>query len=108
MTNKKTKIRPLQDRVVIERLEGEEKTASGLFIPGTAQEKPQRGCVLAVGPDVTIDNSTTHVVGIKVGDVVLFAKYSGTEIIEDGSERIIIREDDIQAVVDTDVDTEGE
>lgn len=87
-------IRPLSDRVVIEPAAAEEKTASGIIIPDTAKEKPQRGTVLAVGPGKK-DEPTT----LKVGDVVLYGKYSGTEIQVSGKDVLIMREADILAVV---------
>jgi chaperonin GroES len=87
-------IRPLADRVVIKPAEAEEKTASGLYIPDTAKEKPHRGTVLAVGPGKK-DEPTT----VKVGDTVLYGKYSGTEIQIDGSDYLIMKESDIFAIV---------
>ncbi len=87
-------IRPLADRVVIQPAPAEEKTASGLYIPDTAKEKPMRGTVLAVGPGKK-DEPTT----VKVGDVVLYGKYAGTEIPIDGTDYIIMRENDILAIV---------
>lgn len=87
-------IRPLADRVVIKPAEAEEKTASGLYIPDTAKEKPHRGTVLAVGPGKK-DEPTT----VQVGDTVLYGKYSGTEIQIDGKDYLIMKESDIFAVV---------
>ena len=87
-------IRPLADRVVIKPAEAEEKTASGLYIPDTAKEKPHRGTVLAVGPGKK-DEPTT----VKVGDTVLYGKYSGTEIQIEGSDYLIMKESDIFAIV---------
>jgi chaperonin GroES len=87
-------IRPLADRVVIRPAEAEEKTASGLYIPDTAKEKPHRGTVLAVGPGKK-DEPTT----VKVGDTVLYGKYSGTEIQIDGKDYLIMKESDIFAIV---------
>ena len=89
-----TNIRPLFDRVVIQPVEAESKTASGLFIPDAAKERPIRGIVLAVGPGKK-DEPTT----VKVGDTVLYGKYSGTEIQIDGKEVLIMKESDIFAVV---------
>jgi chaperonin GroES len=89
-----TNIRPLFDRVVIQPVEAESKTASGLFIPDAAKERPIRGIVLAVGPGKK-DEPTT----VKVGDTVLYGKYSGTEIQLDGKEVLIMKESDIFAVV---------
>ncbi len=88
------KIKPLADRVLVEPMEAEEKTASGIYIPDTAKEKPQKGTVVAVGAgtkDVTME--------VKVGDVVLYGKYSGTEISIDGKELLIMKQSDILAVV---------
>jgi len=87
-------IRPLADRVVIEPAEAEEKTASGLFIPDTAKEKPQRGVVVAVGPGKK-DEPTT----VKVGEAVLYGKYAGTEINVEGKDYLIMRESDLFAIV---------
>jgi chaperonin GroES len=87
-------IRPLSDRVVIEPAAAEEKTASGLFIPDTAKEKPQRGTVMAVGPGKK-DEPTT----VQIGDTVLYGKYSGTEINVAGKDYLIMRESDILAVI---------
>jgi chaperonin GroES len=87
-------IRPLADRVVIQPADAEEKTASGLYIPDTAKEKPMRGTVLAVGPGKKDDPTM-----VKVGDVVLYGKYSGTEIQIDGRDYLIMRENDILAIV---------
>ncbi|MFT4544585.1 MAG: chaperonin GroES [Bacteroidia bacterium] len=88
------KIKPLADRVVVEAAAAEEKTASGIFIPDTAKEKPQKGKVLAVGTG-KIDEPMT----VKVGDTVLYGKYSGTEVTVDGTDVLIMRESDIFAVV---------
>lgn len=88
------KITPLADRVVVEAAAAEEKTASGIFIPDTAKEKPQKGKVLAVGAG-KIDEPMT----VKVGDTVLYGKYSGTEVTVDGTDVLIMRESDIFAVV---------
>jgi len=88
------KIKPLADRVVVEAAKAEEKTASGIYIPDTAKEKPQKGKVLAVGTG-KIDEPMT----VKVGDTVLYGKYSGTEINVDGTDVLIMRESDIFAIV---------
>lgn len=87
-------IKPIADRVVVEAAPAEEKTASGLYIPDTAKEKPQRGTVVAVG-DGKVDEPLT----VKVGDEVLYGKYAGTEITYDGKEYLIMRESDIYAVL---------
>ena len=88
------KIKPLADRVLIEPAAAEEKTASGIFIPDTAKEKPQKGKVIAVGPGKKDDPTT-----VKSGDSVLYGKYSGTEITVDGKEYMIMRESDILAII---------
>ena len=91
------KIQPLGDRVVVKPLEKEEKTKSGIFIPDTAKEKPQEGKVLAVGPGKMTDEGKRLAMDVAVGDIVIFAKYGGTEIKEDSEELIILREADILA-----------
>lgn len=93
-------IRPLHDRVVIKRLEDEQKSAGGIVIPDTAAEKPQRGEVVAVGAGKPLDNGEVRTPSIKVGDTVMFGKFSGTEIKVDGDELVVMREDDILAVLD--------
>ena len=93
------KIRPLHDRVVVRRLEGEEKTAFGLYIPDTAQEKQARGEVVVAGPGRSNDKGDIRPLMVTDGDQILFSKYSGTEIELDGEELIILREDDILAVI---------
>ncbi len=93
------KIRPLHDRVVVKRVEEEEKTAGGLFIPDTAKEKPIQGEVLAVGAGKRDKSGNVVAPEVKEGDRVLFSKYSGTEIKLDGEDHLIMREDDILAVV---------
>ena len=97
--SKKAKIRPLQDRLIVERVEGEEKTASGLFIPETAKEKPQQGKVIAVGKGKVSEDGTLRPVDLKEGDKILFGKYAGTEIKLDGNDYLIMREDDVLGVV---------
>lgn len=97
--SKKAKIRPLQDRLIVERLEGEEKTASGLYIPDTAKEKPQQGRVVAVGKGKVGEDGTVRPVDLKEGDKILFGKYAGTEIKMDGNDYLIMREDDVLGVV---------
>ena len=90
------KLRPLHDRLIVKRLDGEEKTAGGLFIPDTAKEKPQKGTVIAAGNGKKTDEGKTVSMDVKVGDTVLFGKYAGTEIKVDGDELLMMREDDIQ------------
>jgi chaperonin GroES len=95
------KLRPLNDRVVVKPSEGEEKTASGLFLPETAKEKPQQGEVLAVGPGRFDEEGAKRLpLDVKVGDQVLFAKYGGTEIKLDGEKVLILKESDILAVIE--------
>ena len=93
------KFRPLHDRVLIESLESEEKTAGGIIIPDTAKEKPQEGKVIAVGPGAKSEDGKTIPMDVKVGDRVLFGKWSGTEIKIDGKEYSIMKESDIMGVV---------
>ena len=93
------KIRPLHDRVIVKRLEEERNTASGIVIPDTAAEKPDQGEVLAVGPGKRDDNGKQITLDVKVGDRVLFGKYSGQTVKVDGQELLVMREEDIMAVV---------
>ena len=92
-------IRPLQDRVIVKRIEEEEKTAGGIIIPDTAKEKPQEGEVVAVGKGKANGDGKVTPLDVKVKDRVLFGKYAGTEINLDGEEHIIMREDDILGIV---------
>jgi chaperonin GroES len=95
------KIRPLQDRVMVKRLEnGVEKTKGGIIIPDTAKEKPEQGKIVAVGKGKVNDDGKLMPVGVKVGDTILFGKYSGSEIKLDGEEHLIMREEDILGVVE--------
>jgi len=94
------KLRPLHDRVVIKRLEEERTSPGGIVIPDSATEKPIRGEVLAVGPGKTTDDGKTQKPSVNVGDKVLFGKYSGTECKLDGDELVVMREDDIMAVIE--------
>ncbi|MFP5344231.1 MAG: co-chaperone GroES [Gammaproteobacteria bacterium] len=93
------KIRPLHDRVVVRRLEEELKTLGGIVIPETAAEKPSKGEVIAVGNGKILENGTVRPLDVKVGDKVLFGKYSGTEIKLDGKEFVVMSESDIMAVL---------
>src|SRR5262245_64610784 len=95
-----TKLRPLQDRVIVQRLEGEEKTKSGIIIPDTAKEKPQEGKVIAVGKGKTNDEGKLVPMSVRAGDKILFGKYSGTEVKLNGNEYLIMREDDILGVIE--------
>jgi chaperonin GroES len=94
------KVKPLQDRLVIKRLEEEEKTKGGIIIPDAAKEKPQEGRVIAVGEGKVLESGQRSPVSVKVGDKILFGKYSGTEIKIDGEEHLILREDDVLAVIE--------
>jgi chaperonin GroES len=93
------KFRPLHDRVVVRRLEQEEKTAGGIIIPDTAKEKPQEGEVVAVGPGARGEDGVLHPLDVKPGDRVLFGKWSGTEVKIDGIEYLIMKESDIMGVL---------
>ena len=92
--------RPLHDRVVVERIDAEEKTAGGIIIPDTAKEKPQQGEVIAVGPGGRDETGKLIPIDVKVGDRVLFGKWSGTEVKIDGVEYLIMKENDIMGVLD--------
>jgi chaperonin GroES len=94
------KIKPLQDRIIVKRLEEEEKTKGGIIIPDAAKEKPQEGKVIAVGDGKVLDNGQKFALTVKVGDKILFGKYSGTEIKIDGEEHLIMREDDVLGIVE--------
>ena len=94
------KIRPLQDRIIVKRLEGEEKTKGGIIIPDSAKEKPMEGKVIAVGPGKLNEKGTRVAPEVKAGDLVLFGKYAGTEIKIDNEEHLILREDDIMGVIE--------
>jgi len=96
---KKIKIRPLDDRVVVEPTEAEERTAGGIVLPDTAKEKPQRGTVIAVGPGKLLDNGSRAELSVAVGDEVIYGKYGGSDIEIDGDEVKILRESDILAKV---------
>ncbi len=94
------KIRPLQDRLIVKRVEEEEKTKGGIIIPDTAKEKPMEGKVIAIGKGKVLEDGRIHPLDVKVGDRVLFGKYSGTEVKIDGEEHLIMREDDILGVIE--------
>ncbi len=94
------KFRPLHDRVVVRRIDAEEKTAGGIIIPDTAKEKPQQGEVVAVGPGARDDAGKLVPLDVKAGDRVLFGKWSGTEVKIDGEELLIMKESDIMGVLD--------
>lgn len=93
------KIRPLQDRLIVQRLTEEQKTAGGIIIPDTAKEKPQEGKVIAVGNGKVLENGKVQPLDVKAGDKILFSKYSGTEIKMDGEEYLVVREDDVLGVI---------
>ena len=94
------KFRPLHDRLLVQRLDEESKTAGGIIIPDTAKEKPQQGRVLAVGPGRRDDKGELLPLDVRVGDKVMFAKHAGTDIKIDGEDRVILREEDVLAVID--------
>ncbi|MCX6359002.1 MAG: co-chaperone GroES [Armatimonadetes bacterium] len=93
-------LKPLGDRLIVKPTEAEEKTAGGIVLPDTAKEKPQQGEVIAVGPGKLLDNGKTATVEVAVGDVVYYAKYGGTEIKLGAIEYVILRQDDVLAVLD--------
>jgi chaperonin GroES len=95
------KIRPLQDRVIVKRIAEEEKTKGGIIIPDTAKEKPQEGKIIAVGKGKANDDGKVFPLDVKVGDKILFGKYSGSEIKLNGEEHLIMREEDILGVVES-------
>ena len=94
------KIRPLADKVLVERVEAESKTAGGIVLPDTAKEKPQRGKIVAVGEGKVLEDGTRRAVQVKKGDLVLFTSYAGTDIKIDGKEYLIMDESDIMAVIE--------
>ncbi|MCL5278943.1 MAG: co-chaperone GroES [Planctomycetes bacterium] len=94
------KIRPLGDKVLVERVEAESKTAGGIVLPDTAKEKPQRGKVVSVGEGKMLENGTRKEIQVKKGDTVLFTSYAGTEIKVEGKEYLIMDESDIMAVIE--------
>jgi chaperonin GroES len=94
------KVKPLQDRLVIKRIEEEEKTKGGIIIPDAAKEKPQEGRVVAIGDGKVLESGQKSPLTVKVGDKILFGKYSGTEIKIDGEEHLILREDDVLAIIE--------
>ncbi len=94
------KIRPLQDRVIVKRVEEQGKTKGGIIIPDTAKEKPMEGKVIAVGKGKLLEDGIVHALDVKVGDKILFGKYSGTEVKIDGDEHLIMREEDILGVIE--------
>jgi chaperonin GroES len=97
---KKSNIRPLQDRLLVKRLDQEEKTAGGIYIPDTAKEKPQMGEVVAVGKGRIKEDGSVQPLDVKVGDKILFSKYAGTEVKLNGSDYLIMREDDVLGILE--------
>ena len=93
------KLRPLQDRVIVKRVEEEDKTSGGIIIPDAAKEKPQQGKVIAVGKGKILENGKVSPLAVKKGDKILFGKYAGTDIKIEGEEHLIMREDDILAII---------
>jgi chaperonin GroES len=94
------KVRPLHDRILVKRVEEEKKSKGGIIIPDTAKEKPQEGRVAAVGTGKVLDDGSTRPLEVSKGDRVLFSKYSGTEVQIDGEEHLIIREEDVLAILE--------
>jgi chaperonin GroES len=94
------KLKPLQDRILVKRLEEEQKTKGGIIIPDAAKEKPQEGKVIAVGDGKVLENGQKIKLSVKAGDKILFGKYSGTEVKVDGEEHLILREDDVLGIVE--------
>ena len=95
------KIRPLHDRVIVKRLESETKSAGGIVIPDSAAEKPVQGKVVAVGKGKILEGGDVRPLDVKVGDKILFGKYSGTEVKVDGEELVVMREEDVMAVIES-------
>ena len=95
------KLKPLYDRIIVKRIEAESQTASGLYIPDTAQEKPAQGEVIAAGAGKVNDQGEIRALQVKVGDRVLFGKYAGNEVKLDGTEHVILREDEVLAIVES-------
>ncbi|MBI4411325.1 MAG: co-chaperone GroES [Deltaproteobacteria bacterium] len=100
MATKKLKLRPLHDRLLVKRLTEEQKTKGGIIIPDTAKEKPQEAEVIAVGNGKVLDDGKKVPLDVKVGDKILFSKYSGNEVKVEGEEYLILREEDVQAIVE--------
>lgn len=93
-------LRPLHDRIIVQRMNEDEKTAGGLYIPDSAKEKPQKGKVIAVGKGKVLEDGSIRTLDLKTGDTVLFGKYAGTEVKIDNEDRLIMREDDVLAVIE--------
>ena len=99
MAKVKTRIQPLQDRILVKRLDAEEEQIGGIIIPDSAKEKPQEGEVIAVGPGKVTDDGKRQAPEVSDGDKILFAKYAGTEVKSEGEEYLIMREDDVLAII---------
>ncbi len=99
MAKTKTRVQPLQDRILVKRLDVEEEQIGGIIIPDSAKEKPQEGEVIAVGPGKVTDDGKRQAPEVSEGDKVLFAKYAGTEVKSEGEEYLIMREDDVLAII---------
>jgi chaperonin GroES len=97
------KLQPLNDRIILEPAPLEEKTQGGILLPDTAKEKPQKGKVVAIGPGKKLDNGQLVPVDVKVGDIVLYGKYSGAEVTVEGTQYIILRAEDVLAVLETEL-----
>jgi chaperonin GroES len=93
-------LKPLGDRIIVKAMDAEEKTAGGIYVPDTAKEKPTKGEVIAAGPGRLLDNGSLSAMDVKVGDKVLYGKYSGTEVKLSGEEFTILRQDDVLAVIE--------
>ncbi|MEN9824525.1 co-chaperone GroES [bacterium] len=93
-------IRPLNDRILVQRVEAEQKTAGGILLPDNAKEKPAEGRVIAVGNGKTLENGTRRPLEVKVGDRILFGKWSGTEVKIDGTEHLLVKEEEVLAIVE--------
>ena len=100
-------IRPLNDRIIVRRVEDQEQMRGGLYIPDTAKEKPQEGLVIAVGQGRILNNGERVAIDVKVGDKLLFGKYAGTEVKLDGEEYLILREDDVLGIIETAAKAKG-
>jgi chaperonin GroES len=100
------KFRPLHDRIVVRRVEADEKTAGGIIIPDTAKEKPQEGEVLAVGPGARDDSGQLQALDVKVGDRILFGKWSGTEIRLDGEDLLVMKESDVMGILEAEAEAQ--
>jgi chaperonin GroES len=94
------KIRPLQDRILVKRLDQEEKTSGGIIIPDSAKEKPMEGEVISIGKGKILENGTLYLPDLKVGDTVLFSKYAGSEVKINGAEHLVMKEDDVLGVLE--------